>query len=294
MKTKLHIFKTVAYYASFTKAAERLFISQPAVSKTVRNLEETYKSTFFIRKRNSIELTDEGKVFLTYVNRILSVYGEIDDFFLTTKKQQPTNIKFGVSTTVASYVIPKVIANFRTQFPQTSFNIKSGNSETIETLILNQALDFGITEGKDTHPQLQFNKFVKDEIVLVTNANNKRFKNDVVDKKRLQEMPFVMRELGSGTRDIIQSVLNQYQIPSLNTVVTLSSTEAIKHYLYYSDNYAFISIHAVSEDLLANKLKVIDVKGFTIERWFYFVSRTGYQSVLMDLFEEFSKNNYNI
>jgi len=294
MKTKLHIFKTVAYYASFTKAAERLFISQPAVSKTVRNLEETYKSTFFIRKRNSIELTDEGKVFLTYVNRILSVYGEIDDFFLTTKKQQPTNIKFGVSTTVASYVIPKVIANFRTQFPQTSFNIKSGNSETIETLILNQALDFGITEGKDTHPQLQFNKFVKDEIVLVTNANNKRFKNDVVDKKRLQEMPFVMRELGSGTRDIIQSVLNQYQIPSLNTVVTLSSTEAIKPYLYYSYNYAFISIHAVSEDLLANKLKVIDVKGFTIERWFYFVSRTGYQSVLMDLFEEFSKNNYNI
>jgi len=294
MKTKLHIFKTVAYYASFTKAAERLFISQPAVSKTIRNLEETYKSTFFIRKRNSIELTDEGKVFLTYVNRILSVHAEIDDFFLRAKKNQPTNIKFGVSTTVASYVIPKVIANFRTQFPQTSFDIKSGNSETIESLILNQSLDFGITEGKDTHPQLQFNKFVKDEIVLVTNANNKRFKNDVVDKKIVQELPFVMRELGSGTRDVIQSVLKQHKVSSLKTVVTLSSTEAIKHYLYYSDNYAFISIHAVSEDLLANKLKIIDVKGFAIERWFYFVSRTGYQSVLMDQFEDFSKNNYNL
>lgn len=294
MKTKLHIFKTVAYYASFTKAAERLFISQPAVSKAIRNLEEAYKSTFFIRKRNSIELTDEGKVFLSYINRILSVHAEIDDYFLSAKNTQPTNIKFGVSTTVASYVIPKVIANFRTQFPQTSFDIKSGNSETIETLILNQTIDFGITEGKDTHPQLQFNKFVKDEIVLVTNANNKRFKNDVVDKKVLQEMPFIMREIGSGTRDIIQSVLKQYQVPSLNAVVTLSSTEAIKHYLYYSDNYAFISIHAVSEDLLANKLKIIDVKGFGIERWFYFVSRTGYQSVLMDQFEKFSKNNYNI
>ncbi|PCH77490.1 MAG: LysR family transcriptional regulator [Flavobacteriaceae bacterium] len=294
MKTKLHIFKTVAYYASFTKAAERLFISQPAVSKAIRNLEEAYKSTFFIRKRNSIELTDNGKVFLAYVNRILSVHAEIDNYFLSAKNNQPTAIKFGVSTTVASYVIPKVIANYRIQFPKTSFDIKSGNSETIETLILNQTLDFGITEGKDSHPQLQFNKFVKDEIVLVTNANNNRFKNDVVDKKNLQELPFVMREFGSGTRDIIQAVLKSHQVSSLKTVVTLSSAEAIKHYLYYSDNYAFISIHAVSEDLLAKKLKIIDVKGFMIERWFYFVSRTGYQSVLMDQFEKFSKNNYNL
>ncbi|PCI31864.1 MAG: LysR family transcriptional regulator [Flavobacteriaceae bacterium] len=293
MKTKLHIFKTVAHYASFTKAAERLFISQPAVSKAIRNLEEAYKSTFFIRKRNSIELTDEGKVFLTYVHRILSVHAEIDDHFLTSKNTQPSEIKFGVSTTVASYVIPKVIANFRTQFPQTSFDIKSGNSEAIENLILSQELDFGITEGKNTNQQLQFSQFVKDEIVLVANTNNKRFKNDIVDKKMLQKLPFVMRELGSGTRDVIHSVLKTHQIPSLQTVVTLNSTEAIKHYLYYSDNYAFISIHAVAEDLLANKLKIIDVKGFTIERWFYFVSRTGYQSVLMDQFERFAKNNYN-
>lgn len=293
MKTKLHIFKTVAHYTSFTKAAERLFISQPAVSKAIRNLEEAYKTTFFIRKRNSIALTDEGKVFLRYVNRILSVHAEIDNHFLSAIKTQPSHIKFGVSTTVANYVIPKVIANFRTQYPKTSFDIKSGNSETIETLILNQSLDFGITEGKDTHPQLQFHKFVKDEIVLVSNINNKRFKNNEVDKKSLQDLQFVMRELGSGTRDIMQSVLRQHKIPSLKTVVTLSSTEAIKHYLYYSDNVAFISIHAVSEDLLANKLKIIDVKGLSIERWFYFVSRTGYQSVLMDQFEKFSQNNYN-
>ncbi len=293
MKTKLHIFKTVAYHASFTKAAEQLFISQPAVSKAVRNLEEAYKSTFFIRKRNSIELTHEGEMFLKYVNRILSVYSEMDDCFINTKEPIPAFLKFGVSTTVANYLIPKVIANFRKQFPQTCFDIKSGNSESIETLILNQELDFGITEGKNTNPQLQFNQFVKDEIVLVTNASNNLFKNDEIDKKSLYKMSFVMREHGSGTRDIIQSALELHQISSLETAVTLNSTEAIKHYLYYSNAYAFISIHAVSEDLIANKLKIIDVKGFSIERWFYFVSRTGYQSVLMDQFERFSKNNYN-
>jgi len=283
----------VAHHGSFTKAAEQLFISQPAVSKAVRNIEESYKSTFFIRKRNSIELTEDGKVFLKYAKRILSIYSEMENRFINDKEIVPSKLKFGLSTTVASYVIPKVIANFRTQFPQTKFDIKSGNSEAIESLILDQSLDFGITEGKNTNPQLQFREFVKDEIVLVTNANNKQFPSDVITKNTLSNIPFVMREFGSGTRDIIQSVLKKHQIMSLQTVVTLNSTEAIKHYLYYSDNYAFISIHAVSEDLLANKLKIIDVKGLAIHRWFYFVSRTGYQSVLMEQFEQFSKNNYN-
>jgi len=87
--------------------------------------------------------------------------------------------------------------------------------------------------------------------------------------------------------------LKKSKIKKLNTVVTLNSTEAIKHYLYYSNNYALISIHAVNEDLIHNKLKIIDIKNLTIERWFYFVSRTGYQSRVMDLFQKFAGHNHN-
>jgi hypothetical protein len=102
-----------------------------------------------------------------------------------------------------------------------------------------------------------------------------------------------MREMGSGTKEIVFQYLNNLTIKKLNTVVTLNSTEAIKNYLLSSDNYAFISIHAISEDLMNNKLKIIDVKDLTIERWFYFVSRTGYQSNLMSAFEKYTLNNYN-
>ena len=154
MKTKLHIFKVVANHLSFTKASEQLFLSQPAVSKTIRNLEETYKITLFLRKRNSIELTNEGKAFLIYTNKILDIYTEMENQFLHQNNTFPEVINFGVSTTVANYIIPKVIAKFRTQFPKVKFEITSGNSDDIEELILNQKLNFGIIEGKNTNRKL--------------------------------------------------------------------------------------------------------------------------------------------
>tara|TARA_R110000868_G_scaffold213709_2_gene463819 strand:- start:8035 stop:8919 length:885 start_codon:yes stop_codon:yes gene_type:complete len=293
MKAKLHIFKTVAYHSSFTKAAEQLFISQPAISKSIRNLEDEYKTTFFLRKRNSIELTDDGKVFLMYTNKILDIFSELENHFLNQNAKFPNLISFGVSTTIANYIIPKVLAKFRTQFPQTNFKVITENTEDIEELILNQQLDFGIIEGKNTNRKLQFKKFIKDEIILVTNAKNTAFKKGVIDIKTLHEIPIIEREIGSGTREIIHEFLRTYNIKKLNTVVTLNSTEAIKNYLYYSDNYALISISAVREDLTTNKLKVIDIKDLTIERWFYFVSRTGYQSNIMDYFENYVRKNYN-
>ena len=288
MKTKLHIFKVVAIHLSFTKASEQLFLSQPAVSKTIRNLEEAYKITLFLRKRNSIELTNEGKAFLIYTNKILDIYTEMENQFLHQNNSFPNLINFGVSTTVANYIIPKVIAKFRTQFPKVKFEITSGNSDDIEELILNQKLNFGIIEGKNTNRKLQFKEFIKDEIVLVTNVQNNSFKKDVISLKVLQEIPIILREMGSGTKEIIFEYLNKHQIKKLNTVVTLNSTEAIKNYLFNSDNYAFMSIHAISEELINNKLKIIDVKDLNIERWFYFVSRTGYQSNLMDYFEKYT------
>lgn len=293
MKTKLHIFKIVAEQLSFTKASELLFISQPAVSKSIKNLEETYNSNFFIRRRNTIELTSDGKAFLIYVNRILKLYDEMEDQFLNLEATLPEEIQFGVSTTAANYILPKILATFKNQYSRVSFDIKSGNSEEIESLILNERLHFGITEGKNTNRQLHFKKFVKDEIVLVTRVKNTALKNSTIDKVVFQNLPIVERELGSGTRDMIYKTLKENNIDKLNSTLHLNSTEAIKNYLYHSDSYALLSIHSVSEDLMTNKLKVIDIKDVCIERWFYFVSRAGYQSKIMLYFENYARSNYN-
>jgi len=292
-KTKLHIFKIVAKHLSFTKAAEQLYISQPAISKAIKNLEQEYKTTLFIRKRNSIEMTKEGKSFLIYVNKILAIYSEMDEQFLHKKETFPKLINFGVSTTLSNYIIPKIIAKFRVQFPETNFNIISNNSENIENLILNQEIDFGITEGSISNPKLQFEKFIKDEIVLVTNVNNNSFKKGSIDIEKLQRIPMIEREKGSGTKVIINKFLLENNIKKLNVAVTLNSTEAIKNYLYNSDDYALLSISAITEDLLNNKLKIIDIKDLSIERWFYFVKRTGYLSNTVEYFEKYIRLNYN-
>ncbi|MDO6818216.1 LysR substrate-binding domain-containing protein [Zobellia sp. 1_MG-2023] len=293
MKQKLQIFKAVAIHSSFTKAAEQLFISQPAVSKAIRSIEDEYKTTFFLRKRNSIELTEDGKAFLVYANRILEIHAEIENQFLHQKEHIPDAIHFGASTTLVNHIVPKIIAKFRTQHPRTNFDIKSGNSEEIEEFILNQQLDFGITEGSNTNRKLHYEKFIKDEIVLVTSVKNSAFKQNTISTDVLQKLPMIEREMGSGTREIIYGFLKEHNIKKLNSIVTLNSTEAIKNYLYHSETFALLSVHALNEDLVSNKLKIIDIKNVTIQRWFYFVSRTGYQSNVMDYFQKFARNNYN-
>ncbi|MDO6516222.1 LysR family transcriptional regulator [Zobellia uliginosa] len=293
MKQKFQIFKAAANHLSFTKASEQLFISQPAVSKAIRSIEEEYKTTLFLRKRNSIELTEEGKAFLLYTNRILDIHAEMENQFLYQKEHIPEMIQFGASTTLVNHIVPKIIARFRTQHPRTNFDIKSGNSEEIEEYILNQQLDFGITEGNNTNRKLHYKKFIKDEIVLVTNAKNNGIKQSAISLDTLEQLPIIEREMGSGTREIIYEALKSVYIKKLNNVVTLNSTEAIKNYLNNSDAFALLSISAIHEDLVTNKLKIIDIKNLTIERWFYFVSRTGYQSQVMDYFEKFARSNYN-
>ncbi|MGY0406889.1 MAG: LysR substrate-binding domain-containing protein [Polaribacter sp.] len=294
MKTKLHIFKIVSKHLSFTKAAEQLYISQPAISKVIKNLEQEYKTTLFIRKRNSIEITTEGKSFLIYANKILAIYSEMEEQFTYKKDIFPEFINFGVSTTLSNYIIPKIIAKFIVKFPQTKFNIISNNSENIEDLILNEEINFGITEGSTTNPKLQFEKFIKDEIVLVTNANNNSFKKGYINIEDLQKIPMIEREKGSGTKEIIDTFLFDNKIAKLNCVVSFNSTEAIKNYLYNSDHYALLSINAVTEDLINNKLKIIDIKGVSIQRWFYFVKRTGYLSNTLEYFKKFIQFNYNL
>lgn len=293
MKTKLHIFKIVAKHLSFTKAAEQLYLSQPAISKAIKNLEQDYKTTLFIRKRNSIELTAEGKSFLIYANKILTIYSEMDERFLLKKENIPDFIHFGVSTTISNYIIPKTIAKFRVQYPETKFNIISNNSETIENLILNEDIDFGITEGSSANPKLHFEKFIKDEIVLVTNAKNYSFPKGSIDINTLQDLPMIEREIGSGTKEIIDAFLLKNNIGKLNSVVSFNSTEAIKSYLLNSDHYALLSIHSITEDLKNNKLKIIDIKDLDIQRWFYFVKRTGYLSHTFDYFKKIIRFNYN-
>ncbi len=292
MKNKLKIFIKVAQYSSFTLASKELNLSQPAVSKTISKLEEEYNTTFFNRSRNTISLTNEGKIFLDYAYKISELFEALENSFLLKKSNPNQEFTFGLSTTIATYIMPKILAKIQQNETQIKFNIISSNTNDIEHKILNKELEYGIVEGKSSNQLLTYSKFIKDEIVLVTSAHNQKSKSSIT-KKELSEIPYVSREVGSGTRDIIEAVLKKNNIKHLNRIITLNNTEAIEQYLYHSNTYALLSVHAVSEKLIQNKLKIVDIKGINFEREFYFVCRTGFQSKKMELLLKLIKTNYN-
>lgn len=293
MKTKLSVFKEVATQLSFTKAADNLSMSQPAISKTIKALEDHYNKTFFVRAGNSIELTQEGAELLEYTNQILALYADLDDHFTNPESLEEQQITCGASTTLAQYILPRVLARLQKKYVQTNISLLSANTDRIEQMITNRQLDFGIIEGKNNKTQLHYTPFIKDEIVLVTNSQNPMVKSGVVAREELAELPIIERENGSGTKAVIYEKLNELGIQTLNSNTELNSSEAIKHYLYHSNKFSLLSVYSVQEDLMNNKLRIIDIDGVSFERWFYFVCRQGYHSKLMDYFVKLVRQHHN-
>ena len=293
MDHKLKVFKAVALSKSFTKAAENLFMSQPAVSRTIKTLEQEYEKAFFLRQGNSIELTDDGHIFLNYAEKLLELYAEMANELSVESGTLPSRLQLGASTTIGQYVIPKIAASLQKDHADFRFELLCGNTEKIQNLILNRQLDFGIVEGENHNTRLHYEPFVKDELVLVTNPGNHKALQDIVSPAQLQKFSFVERENGSGTRQVIENALKKSGVQPLNIRAILGSTESIKSYLRHSDHFAFLSVHSIDEELLDGQLRIIEVENLTIERRFYFVSRQGYHSRINQKLQNLFTRGYN-
>lgn len=295
MDFRLSVFKNVADNLSFTKASKALYISQPAVTRHINELEKQYEKALFNRLGNKISLTDEGRLFLDYTNRILALYQELESSFQHFNNIFPKQINMGASTTIAQYLLPILFYKLKTTYPETHFKLLNDNSENIESLLLDKKISLGFTEGSATHPSIHYEDFVKDEIVLVTRANNPtllEFKE--ISLKQLRTVPLALREEGSGTRKIIEQSLKVKDIHLVNLQkdMVLGSSESIKTYLLHSNSFAFLSIHSFAEELRSNKFRIIDVEGLDIQRIFYFATLHGIHTKAVNKLKSFFKSEY--
>lgn len=295
MDFRLLVFKNVADHLSFTKASKALFISQPAVTRHINELEKQYEKALFNRLGNKISLTEEGQLFLSYTNRILELYQELETSFQHFNNIFPKQIAMGASTTIAQYLLPTLFFNLRTNYPDTDFELLNDNSENIESLLLEKKISLGFTEGSPSHPSIHYETFVKDEIVLVTKANNTILngaKGITIDQ--LIQLPLVMREEGSGTRKIIEQSLKANQINPINLKIDmiLGSSESIKTYLLHSNSFAFLSIHSIAEELRSNKFRIIDIQNLDMQRLFYFATLHGIHTKAITTLKTFFKSEY--
>ena len=292
---RLKVFKTVADRLSFTKAAAELLISQPAVTKQINELERLLGKPLFLRHGNRISLTDDGVRLLEYANHILALYGELRDAFVEEQGAFSGEIRLGASTTLSQYVLPGLLAKFRKLYPDVRVTLFNGNTEQIERQIADGKLDFGMIEGTASNPALHYELFMDDELVLVTSASNTSFTREEITAADLPALPLVIRENGSGTLDVLSRELSRHglSLRQLHIEMQLGSTESIKHYLFYSDTFAFVSVQAVLDELAANRLRVVEVGDMELVRRFSFVTAHGQRSRLTDLFKQFCLNHYN-
>lgn len=292
---RLKVFKTVADRLSFTKAAAELLISQPAVTKQINELERLLGKPLFLRHGNRISLTDDGVRLLEYANRILALYGELRDAFVEEQGAFSGEISLGASTTLSQYVLPGLLAKFRKLYPDVRVTLFNGNTEQIERQIADGKLDFGMIEGTASNPALHYELFMDDELVLVTSASNSSFTREEITAADLPALPLVIRENGSGTLDVLSRELSRHglSLRQLHIEMQLGSTESIKHYLFYSDTFAFVSVQAVLDELAASRLRVVEVVDMELVRRFSFVTAHGQRSRLTDLFKQFCLNHYN-
>lgn len=277
---RLRVFRSAARHLSFTKASEELYVSQPSVTRHIRELETEYGQRLFERTGGRLQLTQAGMRMLEHVERILEAYSALEYEMKKMSGEQGGTLRIGASTTIAQYVLPQALALFAREHRNVSIHLRNGNTEEIEQALMAHEIDLGLVEGGSRQRVLSYVPFMKDELVAVARAHNRLNLPEELSAAELTAYPLVLREQGSGTLDVLAAAFTACGIPlsSLRSEAHLGSTESIKRFLLYTDAIGFVSIRAVRDELASGVLRLIEVRDLHLSREFSVVSRQGNQS----------------
>ncbi|NCC09971.1 MAG: LysR family transcriptional regulator [Bacteroidia bacterium] len=291
---RLKVFQSVAKNLSFTKASQELFVSQPAITKHIQELEATYQTRLFDRQGGKISLTEAGTLLLEHTERILDDYKKLAYEMHLLHHEYISELRLGASTTIAQYVIPPLLAGFISKFPQVNLSLMNGNSRDIEAALLENRIDLGLVEGVFRLSGLKYTPFWRDELVAVVRTSNQLKLPDEITPEDLQHIPLVLRERGSGTLDVFERALSHHNIKlsALPVLMYLGSTESIKRFIEQTDCLGVVSIRSVARELASGLLQVIELKGMSMMREFSFVQLQGEEGGLPEVFMRFA-SNYN-
>ena len=292
---RLKVFASVAKNQSFTKAANELYISQPAITKHIKLLEDMLGVRLFDRKGNTVVVTPAGDILLRYAHEIFTIYQNIHYELGTLKDQPAGEFRLGASTTIAQYLLSPVLASFYEKFPHIKLSLLNGNTEMVENAVITKEISLGIGEGKRHHPSLKYVDFTSDELVLVTHAKSRFAKLGTIGVADLQTLPLVLRERGSGTLEVIESALRDQHIKlsALPVVMHLGSTESIKSFLENSNSVAFLSTRAIEKEMQRGDLIRISIHDFQILRKFSFIHLQGQPDNISTTFMRFALRRNN-
>ena len=271
---RLKVFRTVAEHLNFRKAAEHLFLTQPAVTLQIKALEDDLGTRLFDRAANRVSLTPQGSLLLTYAKKIAALVSQAEQELGSEDGKVSGELSLGVSTTIAQYVLPRLLGAFLDEHPRVQFSLHSGNTDEIVHLLLDSKLSLGLIEGPARDRGIHTEPFMQDELVLIM---PRAFASDRMSHDQFLASNLLMREQGSGSRRVVELALEHagLKLKSFKHVMDLDSTEAIKSAVEVGLGIGFVSRWAISKELELGALKVVDVPGLKITRHFSLISRTG-------------------
>jgi len=258
---RLQVFHTVARLLSFTKAADSLHMTQPAVTFQVRQLEEYFNTRLFDRTHNRISLTEVGEKVYTYSEQILGLYREMDNDIRILTGEIIGVLVIGASTTVAEYMLPRLLGEFQELYPNVKLRLKVSNSLSIVHMVENNDIDIGIVESTVLNKSLAVESCWQDNLVVIVAPGHPLADKESVHVSELKNYPFISREEGSGTRDVLSDYLeeNGMSMNDLDLSMEFGSPEAIKNAVESGLGISIVSETTLAKELQLNSLVSVKV-----------------------------------
>ena len=259
---RLKVFHTVAKLLSFTRAAEAMHMTQPAVTFQVRQLEEYFNTRLFDRTHNKVSLTPTGEKVSEFAERIFDLYTEMENSVRDLTGEISGALTIGASTTIAEYMLPALLGEFKNRYPDISLRLKVSNSEGIVSMVEHNVIDLGVVEAPVSNKNLIVEVCHEDHLVVVVAPNHELLRaNGKVKPVELKKYPFVNREEGSGTREVIMQYLLDENInpADINYCLELGSPEAVKGAVEAGMGISILSRSTIRKELKLNTLAEIQL-----------------------------------
>jgi DNA-binding transcriptional LysR family regulator len=288
---RLRVFHAVAKHLSFTKAAETLFMTQPAVTFQVRQLEEQFDTRLFDRAQGRIALTPAGVVAFEYAERILALSGELDARLKEMSGQEAGPLLIGASTTIAEFLLPQVLGEFKVRHPSVVPRLFVANSEAVQERVAERSLDLGFIEG-DTHLPSLVNDFCcDDELRLVCAPKHALARNKSIAPRALAGHAYIGRELGSGTREVVDHYLQKagVALDALEVVMEASSPEALKGLVATGLGFAIMSRATVAKEVRLGELVEVALTPPLVRQLAVVYPKERFHSRVVEGFVQFAK-----
>ncbi len=274
---------------SFRKAAEALHLSQPAVSQQIRALEEECGARLFERDGNQIAITAAGRALHGYALSAAALVEEAKTALGALNHVVSGQLRVGASTTIAQYILPRVLGAFHRQHPQVQLSVLSGNTEEIVEAVVAENVALGLIEGPTMRRGLRVEPLMRDRMVLIASGKVSSPGGKIrsaeaqtsISIEELAQLPLLMRERGSGSRRVVERALKQARVAvnSLRVAMHLDSTEAILTGVEAGLGVGFVSESAIGKELRLGTVRIVSLQGVVIERDFSLIYRAGQEPV---------------